>query len=276
MTLVVPHPESKVNCNPAKQCILPAPRQRLQTNICTSIDPRYNDQDARQNPVGSRPVFQQAPVGFAAPTAHIPTLGLGAPLSLPQPAPTNNMANGVAHANLQGAHPVTKPRSVPQNNMPMYQQIVYQPRINIQELVQVPPELASFASDPQFQTILLKLKEQTMINFISLNRSPTAPDCVESISIDAPSRESAQLARGLIETHFKLQAKLKHAETRLQKVQADLFSAQGEIASGMMIEFSIDPKLVGLALGKKGARIKQIEQGTKVASINVTDSTGRQ
>lgn len=158
--------------------------------------------------------------------------------------------------------------------MPVYQQNLYQPRMNIQELVQVPPELASFASDPQFQQILLKVKEQTMINFISLNRSPTAPDCVESISIDAPSRESAQLARGLIETHFKLQAKLKHAETRLQKVQTDLFSAQGEIASGMMIEFSIDPELVGLALGKKGARIKQIEHDTKVTSINVTGETG--
>uniref|UniRef100_A0A7S3M9F7 K Homology domain-containing protein n=1 Tax=Spumella elongata TaxID=89044 RepID=A0A7S3M9F7_9STRA len=186
------------------------------------------------------------------------------------------MAYGAAHANLQfPPHPDTKPKSVPQNNMPMYQQNLYQPRMNIQELVQVPPELASFASDPQFQTILLKVKEQTMINFISLNRSPTAPDCVESISIDAPSRESAQLARGLIETHFKLQAKLKHAETRLQKVQTDLFSAQGEIASGMMIEFSIDPELVGLALGKKGARIKQIEQDTKVTSINVTGETGR-
>lgn len=150
----------------------------------------------------------------------------------------------------------------------------YQQRMNIQELVLVPPELSAFASDPQFQQILLKVKEQTMINFISLNR--TSNDSVESIAIDAPSRESAQLARGLIETHFKLQSKLKAAETRLQKVQTDLFSAQGEIASGMMIEFTIDPELVGLALGKKGARIKQIEAETKVTSINVTGETGEQ
>lgn len=168
-------------------------------------------------------------------------------------------------------HPDTKPRVMQQPAPMMMHQ--YQQRMNIQELVLVPPELAAFASDPQFQQILLKVKEQTMINFISLNRTST--DSVESIAIDAPSRESAQLARGLIETHFKLQSKLKAAETRLQKVQTDLFSAQGEIASGMMIEFTIDPELVGLALGKKGARIKQIEAETKVTSINVTGETGK-
>lgn len=170
-------------------------------------------------------------------------------------------------------HPDTKPRVMQQQPAPMMIH-QYQQRMNIQELVLVPPELAAFASDPQFQQILLKVKEQTMINFISLNR--TSNDSVESIAIDAPSRESAQLARGLIETHFKLQSKLKAAETRLQKVQTDLFSAQGEIASGMMIEFTIDPELVGLALGKKGARIKQIEADTKVTSINVTGETGKQ
>ena len=119
---------------------------------------------------------------------------------------------------------------------------------------------------------LLKVKEQTHINFISLNRG--ANDAVESVAIDAPSKESAQLARSLIETHLKLQSKLRVAESRLQKVQTDLFSAQGEVASGMMIDFAIDPELVGLALGKKGARIKQIEQETKVHSINVTGESG--
>lgn len=233
--------------------------------------------------MGTRPTYQQTPPGYSA-----------APVSLPQPAPIGGPTPLYNSSTLPvfPPHPDTKHRGQPapvaampvplhqqqmhqqQHQMPVYQQSLYQPRMNIQELVQVPPELAAFASDPQFQQILLRVKEQTMINYISLNRSLAAPDSVESIMIDAPSRESAQLARGLIETHFKLQAKLKHAETRLQKVQTDLFSAQGEIASGMMIEFTIDPELVGLALGKKGARIKQIEQETKVTSINVTGETG--
>lgn len=147
-------------------------------------------------------------------------------------------------------------------------------RTNISELVQVPTELAEFAAQPQFQQILLRVKEQTMINFISLNR--VSENCVESVAIDAPNRESAQLARSLIETHFKMQAKIRQAESRLQKVQSDLFSAQGDIASGMMIEFSIPPELIGLVIGKKGSRIKQIEAETGVTSINVNGDSGRQ
>ena len=236
--------------------------------VCLETDQRYGNQGVRQSAVGTRPTYQQTPPGYAVAPGH------AAPVSLPQPAPIGGPTPAYNSTNLPvfPPHPDTKHRGQaaapvimqpqPHQQMPMYQQSLYQPRVNIQELVQVPPELAAFASDPQFQQILLRVKEQTMINYISLNRNLNSPDSVESIMIDAPSRESAQLARGLIETHFKLQAKLKHAETRLQKVQTDLFSAQGEIASGMMIEFTIDPELVGLALGKKGARFKQIEQET--------------
>jgi hypothetical protein len=167
-------------------------------------------------------------------------------------------------------HPDTKARMAYQHHQPAINP--YQPRMNIQELVQVPPDLAAMASEPSFQTTLLRVKEQTAINYVALNRGTNNE--VESIQIDAPSRESAQLARGLIETHFRMSARLKNAESRLQKVQTDLFSVQGTVASGMMIEFSIDPELVGLALGKKGARIKQIEQETKVHAINVTGETG--
>jgi hypothetical protein len=30
------------------------------------------------------------------------------------------------------------------------------------------------------------------------------------------------------------------------------------MASGMIVDFTIDPDLVGIAIGKKGARIKQV------------------
>ena len=67
-------------------------------------------------------------------------------------------------------------------------------RTNVSEIVQVPSELASFAADPQFQTILLKVKEQSKINFITVNRNAERTSA-ESIMIDAPSNESALLAR---------------------------------------------------------------------------------
>ena len=207
------------------------------------------------------------------PQGHGSILGVGHGGPMPVPLAGGVTPNFPPHppSNNAMAYNNNNNRMMPQQQPPMMM-MPYQQRINITELVQVPAELASFASDPKFQQILLKVKEQTMINFISLNRTST--DSVESVSIDAPSKESAQLARGLIETHFKLQSKLKQSEARLQKVQGDLFSAQGEIASGMMIEFTIDPELVGLALGKKGMRIKQIEHDTKVHSINVTGETG--
>jgi transcription antitermination factor NusA-like protein len=143
-------------------------------------------------------------------------------------------------------------------------------RPSVTERVQVPPELASFAAEPKFQQILLRVKEQTNVNYISVNR--VADNVVESVAIDAASKESAELAKNLIETHLKLQMKIKAAENRLQKVQTDLFSTQGEIAAGHVVECSLSPDLIGLAIGKKGARIKQIETETGVSSINVADS----
>jgi hypothetical protein len=225
-------------------------------SLCCTTDQRYNNnQSSGRGGSGYQnfpPAYPQAPISMAQ--AQMP------------PAPSVLAASTMP---VFPPHPDTKPRAYQAQALSN----PYQQRVNIQELVQVPPELAAFATDPQFQQILLKVKEQTLINYVSLNR--TSNNEVESIQIDAPSRESAQLARGLIETHFKLHSKLRNAEMRLQKVQTDLFSAQGEIASGMMIEFTIDPELVGLALGKKGARIKQIEQETKVHAINVTGETGK-
>jgi len=172
----------------------------------------------------------------------------------------------------QYMRPSQPPNGYHTSQMSMPLQMYSRPTEKISELVAVPSELSRFAAEPSFQQILLKVKEQAMTNYMSLNRVGT--DNVESISIDAPSKESANLARSLIESHFKFQLRLIATETRLKKVQTDLFSAQGEIASGLMIEFYVDPALIGLVLGKKGARIKQIQADTKVNAINVTGETG--
>jgi polyribonucleotide nucleotidyltransferase len=91
------------------------------------------------------------------------------------------------------------------------------------------------------------------------------------IVVEAAAADGASLGRSLVETHLKQPLRVKAAENRLQKVQTDLKSSQGEIASGQMVEFLIKPELVGLTIGKKGARIKQIEIETGVSSINVGD-----
>ena len=130
------------------------------------------------------------------------------------------------------------------HGVPMAYAVPVQPRSTVSEIVQVPTELASFASDPQFQQILLKVKEQSKINYIAVNRN-TERTAAETILIDAPTSESAMLARKLVEIHFKQHLKIQAAETRLQRVQTDLFSVQGEMASGMIVDFTIDPDLVG-------------------------------
>lgn len=244
-------------------------------------DPRFNLNQLQAPPAAAHPQHASHP-------AHLPIQPPLKQLSQPHPQQPQAMSLG------QGSspNPSSNPAALPSHPMTMQQHQQQQQGINpvigpsrtkmqfpppppyarpsVAELVQVPAELAAFAADPKFQQILLRVKEQTLINFISLNR--LADDFVESVAIDAPSREAAQLARNLIETHLKLQLKVKAAESRLLRVQTDLFSTQGEIASGQMVEFMIPSDLIGLVIGKKGARIKQIESDTGVTSINVRDN----
>ena len=76
-----------------------------------------------------------------------------------------------------------------------------------EEVVNVPNSLSEFASRPQFQQILLKVKQQTSINYIDLKKD-TATLTVISITINAPTAETATNARRLVETHFKNQIKI--------------------------------------------------------------------
>jgi KH domain len=46
------------------------------------------------------------------------------------------------------------------------------------------------------------------------------------------------------------------------------------MASGMIVHFTINPDLVGIAIGKKGARIKQVEKDSGVTSVNVDGKSG--
>lgn len=175
---------------------------------------------------------------------------------------TNSM---IPNSSTPQSNPVVNPMVVP-----THVATAIFPRPSVSEIVHIPQDLSAFAAEPKFQQILLRVKEQTLVNFISLNR--VSDDSVESVTIDASTKEAAQLAKNLIETHLKLQIKVKAAESRLQKVQTDLFSTQGEIAAGQMVEFTIRSDLIGLAIGKKGSRIKQIETDTGVSSINVSDN----
>ena len=65
-------------------------------------------------------------------------------------------------------------------------------------------------------------------------------------------------ARLLLEIHFKEQIKFMNDMARLNKVRENLFEVQGEVASGQRIEFYIPLELIGVSIGKGGARIKEV------------------
>lgn len=239
-----------------------------------NIDPRQTELRTYDRPPNAAPRMDPRinfSVGLPQGMGHQMS-SMGPPMGSMPPGP-----HQTHHSAMVSNHPSHPQMHQPQNHSQMAGNSPFASpmmasfaRPSVSEVVPVHVDLAAFAAEPKFQQILLKVKEQSAVNFISLNR--VADDLVESIVIDAPTRDAALLAKNLIETHLKLQMKIKAAENRLQRVQTDLFSTQGEIASGQMVEFSIRPELIGLAIGKKGTRIKQIETDTGVSSINVSDN----
>jgi hypothetical protein len=147
-------------------------------------------------------------------------------------------------------------------------------RTGISEIVLVPTDLAAFVGDPQFLHILLKIKEQSQINFINIKRNKDGR-LADSILIDAPNTETALIARKLVEIHLKQQSRIFLSESRLTKVQGELFSAQGDMASGMIVDFLISTDIIGLVIGKKGARISMIEKLSGVTSVCIDGVSGK-
>jgi len=49
---------------------------------------------------------------------------------------------------------------------------------------------------------------------------------------------------------------------------------QGEMAAGTRIEFKVSVELIGLIIGKKGVRVKEIQEDTGVTSIHIDGTTG--
>lgn len=190
---------------------------------------------------------------------------------MPVPLMQQHYQSGMMNFQPQDQHEIDARYQHYQAQRPYATAIAPISRNNISEIVQVPPELGSFVADPQFKQILLKVKEQSNINTIQVDHRDSLA-C--AIIIDAPTGEAALLARKLIEIHFKQQLKIIAAEERLQRVKMDLFSAQGEMASGLMVEFSVDPALLGVIIGKKGARIKKVEDEEGVTNVNVDGVTG--
>ena len=127
----------------------------------------------------------------------------------------------------------------------------------------------TYVTDPKFSSVLLKVKDQTGVNSLFVDKSD--PNFI-SINIDGKNGECTLHAKQLLELKFKHQQKLFATENRLRKTQEELFSTQGNVASGLIVEFEVPTDCIGLIIGKKGMRIRQIEEETGVQSIKVNDN----
>lgn len=58
-------------------------------------------------------------------------------------------------------------------------------------------------------------------------------------------------------------------------MQESLFEVQGAVASGQRIEFIVPRDLVGIIIGKKGARIQEIQKETGISDIHIDGETGQ-
>ena len=115
-----------------------------------------------------------------------------------------------------------------------------------------------------------QVKEQTGINYFTLNKDPKT-DAMQ-LWIYSPTPDRAKIARLLVDVNFKQQLKLAQAEMNLRQIQSDLTSVQSEVVSGLRVEFQAPQELIGLMIGKGGARIQEIIRTTGVKSINMNDA----
>ena len=118
------------------------------------------------------------------------------------------------------------------------------------------------------------MKEQAGVSRVFAQKLGNGPRPSITIGIDSPLPDRANVARTLLEVHFKQQIKLQNAEKRLLQTRTTLYEVQGEMAAGTRIEFKVSVELIGLIIGKKGVRVKEIQEDTGVTSIHIDGTTG--
>jgi hypothetical protein len=84
------------------------------------------------------------------------------------------------------------------------------------DIIEVPTKLGAFIGDPSFQQALVRVKDQSNISRIIVERDTHR--LARRLYVESTSVERAMLARKLLEIHFKEQMKLHMAEARFQKV----------------------------------------------------------
>lgn len=135
------------------------------------------------------------------------------------------------------------------------------PQHGFSENIMLEPSQASMAREPGFSRILMNVKERCGLTQISLHPSENV------IAIDAIEEKSLQLAKLLLESHFRNQYKLMQVRERLLETQQNFYHVQGEVASRCYQEVKVNPNLLGYIIGKGGKNIHNLEQKFSVSVL---------
>lgn len=141
-------------------------------------------------------------------------------------------------------------------------------------LVQIPEILVDWAveGEQKCTEVLLAVKEQANAYAISIRvmeQENTAQKVKKSVVVHAPTPDSARIAKILLETHFKNQADLIRLDQKAQARQQDFNKYQIEVSKGLRVIFNIDKTYIGMAIGKNGTHIKEVQEKTG-CDINIS------
>ena len=174
----------------------------------------------------------------------------------------------------------------------------------VQELVNIPSTLITWANSNELLNCLFRVKKQLRSGTLESLRSDNGAGPINQILVEASTAEDAKLARSLLQMSFKNEERLSLSRDRRQFMENELYvlchrpctsryisphwtypnslpispttttyrySAQGALAAGTVIEFKVADDLLGLIIGKGGARIKKITEEFEVKQIKVAD-----
>lgn len=134
------------------------------------------------------------------------------------------------------------------------------------DAVGVPYELLQWADSEDANSVIERLYSQASVKSIEVVKPRPGK---ASFQITATSNESLRSARLLLEENLKHQVEYQLRKQQTERMEEDLRATNAEFESGQRVEFSIPENLIGLVIGKGGARVTKVKEETGVERVFV-------
>ncbi|GBG23865.1 Fragile X mental retardation syndrome-related protein 1 [Hondaea fermentalgiana] len=141
---------------------------------------------------------------------------------------------------------------------------------DLRDGVNVPYELLQWSQSDDAKAVAEKIRGKTDATAIDL---VSARPGKASFQISAASADCLRAARSLLETHLSFQIEYQQRKQQTEKMEEDLRATNAEFETGQRVEFSVPENLIGLVIGKGGARVTKVKEDTGVERIIVDART---